>query len=160
MPNTAKEPEPVRAISADRINFSRADHTDWNFSVPAGTPPETLLGPEYWKHVAAGNKIIKPRDVIHAECEDGSWAATYSVRDVGPYHIKLAIFKQGADGVCRFDSPDDLPVKTASHRVEWVNIGTLHTVRRNSDNVIVEKGFRTPQLAAAWMHSHCAKIAA
>ena len=160
MPKTAEETGTVRAAADGRMNLSRADHTDWNYSVPAGTPPEALLQSEYWRHVAGGSWKVKPRDVIHVECEDRSWSATYTVRDIGPHHIKLAILKPDADGVCRFDTAGDLPLTTETHRVEWINIGTMHTVRRNSDDEIVEKGFRTPQLAAVWMHEHCKKIAA
>lgn len=159
MPN-ALDMSQVRAISEDRINLSRSDHTDWNFSVPVGTPPEVLCQPDYWKHVAGGNKKIRPRDIVHAECEDRSWSATYTVRDVGPYHIALMILKPDSDGVCRFDHMADLAKETDTHYVAWVNIGTMHTVRRKSDKEIIEKGFRTPELAAAWMHQHCAAIAA
>ena len=151
---------PIRAFSEDRLNFSRADHTDWTFIVPAGTPPETLLNSECWKHIAGSNKKIKPRDVIIAECEDRSWMATYTVRDVGPYHIKLAIVKPDSSGVCWFNAKTDLPLETETHKVEWVNIGDMHVVRRKSDNEIVENRFRTPELAAAWMDRHLKKIAA
>ena len=160
MPKTPEALPPVRAISEDRLNFSRADHTDWNFSVPAGTPPEALLNSEYWKHVAGGSKRIRPRDIIHAECEDRSWSATYTVRDVGPYHIKLAILVPDSDGVCRFDKLAGLSTKTDTHYVEWINIGTMYVVRRKSDREIIEQKFRTPELAATWMHEHIRKIAA
>ncbi len=157
----SNEPERlVRVISDDRITYSRSDHTDSNFSVPSGTLPEDLLQSDYWKHVASGNKKIRPRDLIHAECEDRSWLATYTVRDVGPLHIKLALLKPDSDGVCWFNRIEDLSQETASHYVEWINIGTMYVVRRKSDKEIIEKKFKTPESAAAWMHKHCAEIAA
>ena len=158
MPETTQAP--VRAISEDRLTFSRSDHTPWTFSVPAGTPPEALLQADYWKHVAGSNKKVKPRDTITAECEDRSWMAWYTVRDVGPYHIKLAILKPDSSGVCWFNLMADLPLETETHKVEWINIGTMHVVRRKSDNEIIEKRFKTPELAAAWMHKHIRSIAA
>ena len=160
MPQDTPAPHHARAISADRLTFARSDHTDWHFSAPAGTLPEGLLRPDYWKHVAGSNKHVKARDVVHAECEDRSWMATYTVRDVGQYHIKLAILAPDADGVCWFNRVDDLSPSTETHYVEWINIGTMYVVRRKSDKEIIENRFKTKELAAAWMHKHIRAIAA
>ncbi len=160
MPEDTPAPPPVRAISEDRLTFARSDHTEWHFSAPAGTLPEVLLQSDYWKHVAGSNKRVKARDIIVAECEDRSWMATYTVRDVGPYHIKLAILKPENDGVCWFNKIDDLSSETETHYVEWINIGDMYVVRRKSDREIIENRFRTPELAAAWMHKHIRDIAA
>lgn len=160
MSKTPESPRNVRAISDDRLIPTRSDSTDWNFSVPAGTLPEDLLQPDYWKHVAAGGKTVKARDRIHAECEDRSWMASYTVRDVGPLHIRLALLAPDSDGVCWFNQVTNLPLESATHYVEWGGIGQLHVVRRKSDKDIIEKRFKTPEAAAAWMHKHCADIAA
>ncbi len=149
----------VRAISGDRITPAPSVRTEWIVTVPAGTQPEDLCQPEYWKHVSV-SKGLKAGDDIIARCEDRSWRANYEIRDIGPQHATLAILQPDADGVCRFDKIDDLAKKTATHFVEWINIGVKHVVKRKSDGVIVESGFRTSELAADWMHSHCAKIAA
>lgn len=159
MPEETEAPRQVRPFTEDRLNFSRSDHTDWTYKAPADTLPEDFLQSENWKNISGGNRL-KSRDIIHVECEDRSWLATYTVRDAGPAHIKLAILKPDINGVCWFNQVDDLPLETATHYVDWINIGTLHTVRRKSDDDIIEKRFRTPEAAAAWMHKHCADIAA
>ena len=162
MPKTPKADEPVRhvrAISEDRINFSRSVRNEWIVRVPAGTLPEDLLLPEYWKHVVQA-KRFKAGDDIIARCEDRSWRANYEIRDVGPLHATLAILKPDSDGVCWFGKIADLPLETDTHYVEWINIGNLHAVKRKSDKEIIEKGFRTAEAAAVWMHKHCAAIAA
>lgn len=160
MPEDTPAPPQVRAISEDRLMFARSDHTEWHFSAPAGTLPEVLLQSDYWKHVAGSNKPVKERDIIVAECEDRSWMATFTVRDIGPHHIKLAIVKPDSDGVCWFNKVDDLSLETETHYVKWVNIGDMHVVKRKSDNETIENRFRTPELAAAWMHKHIRDIAA
>jgi len=162
MPKAPKAADPdrqVRAISEDRINFSRSVRTEWIVRVPAGTLPEDLCSPEYWKHVVQA-KRFKAGDDIIARCEDRSWRADYEIRDVGPLHATLALLKRDSDGICWFDKIAALPTETDTHYVEWINIGNLHAVRRKSDKEIIEKGFRTAEAAAKWMAMHCAAIAA
>lgn len=149
----------VRAISEDRITFSRSVRNEWIVTVPAGTLPEDLSVPEYWKHVVQA-KRFKAGDDIIARCEDRTWRATYEIRDVGPQHATLAILKPDSDGVCRFGKIVDLAKDTDTHYVEWINIGTKHVVKRKSDGEIIEKGFKTSEAATAWMHEHVMKIAA
>jgi hypothetical protein len=160
MPKQAEAPTPIRAFSEDRVLPSRADHSDWTFIVPSGTPPEALLQADAWKHVAASNTKVRARDIIRAECEDDSWMATYKVRDVGPTHIKLALMVPDADGIIWFNKPSGVALVADTHFVEWINIGTKHAVRRKSDNEIVKSGFRTAELAADWMAGHLKAIAA
>lgn len=162
MPKTAEAeaPRQVRAFQPDRVSFSRSAYTDWHFLAPAGTLPVDMLKPDGWKHITGSNHKIKARDVIHAECEDRSWIATFTVRDVGPLHISLAILKPDADGVCWFNKVTGLSLETATHYVKWVNIGDMYAVRRKSDDEIIENRFRVPEAAAAWMHKHVASVAA
>lgn len=161
------EASKVRAISQDRVTLSRSARAEWTVSVPSGTAPEDLLNPEYWKHIAAALKFnagdAKGRigDDVLAICEDRSWRALYEVRDVGPTHITLSLVAPGKDGVCRYVNPvKDLALETDTHYVKWINIGHKHAVCRKSDNEIIEKGFKTAQQGAAWMHKHCEQIAA
>ena len=74
--------------------------------------------------------------------------------------MTLALLKPDSDGVCWFNKLCALSMETETHYVEWINIGTMHTVRRKSDKEIIEQRFRTPELAAAWMHKHLAGMAA
>ena len=160
MPEETEAPRQVRPFTGDRMHFVRSARTDWTYDARAGTLPEDFLQSENWKNIVGGTKKIEARDIIHVECEDRSWLATYTVRDVGPDYLKLALLKPDSDGVCWFDRAVDLPLETATHYVKWGNIGTLHTVQRKSDKKIIEKRFNTPEAAAAWMHKHCADIAA
>ena len=148
----------VRAISEDRINLSRSVRNEWIVRVPAGTLPEDLTQPEYWKHVVQA-KRFKAGDDIIARCEDRTWRASYEIRDVGPLHATLAILKPDSAGVCWFAKIDELAKDSDTHYVEWLNIGTMYVVKRKSDGEIIEQKFRTPELAAAWMHKHIEKIA-
>ena len=149
----------VRAISEDRITFSRSVRNEWIVTVPAGTLPEDLSVPEYWKHVVQA-KRFKAGDDIIARCEDRTWRATYEIRDVGPQHATLAILKPDSDGVCRFGKIADLSLETGTHYVKFINNVYKHGVRRKSDDELVEKNFENAELAAAWMHEHIKKIAA
>ena len=157
-----KTPEPVRRVPnlpSSRLHFERSARTPWLARPPAGTLPEDLLDPAYWKHLAQ-ERGIKVLDIINVVCEDNRWAAQYLVRDVGPYHAKLVIMKPDSAGVCWFEEITGLPQETKTHIVAWTTPTTKWGVKRKSDNETVEAKFETPQLAAAWMHEHIKEIAA
>ena len=160
-----ESPAPFRAIgeTAAAIEPTRSAHGEWSVTIPAGTPPEALLRPEYWKHVTHKFTVGARKgigDDIIAVCADRTWRATYEIRDIGPTDMTLVILKPGADGVCWYDGEGDLSLETKTHYVEWVNIGTLHTVRRKSDKEFAKKRCQSAQIAAAYMHKHYGDIAA
>ena len=165
MPKTPEASEPIRAINeaVANVRLSRSARNEWLVTIPAGTFPETLLRPDYWKHVThrfrIGENDGKGGDII-AICADRTWRANYEIRDIGPLHMTLVILKPDSDGVCRYGGEGDLTMETETHYVEWINIGNMHAVRRKSDKEIMKNRFQSEQLAAAWMHKQYPGIAA
>ena len=164
-----KETEALTSASAitetaAKVRLARQARNEWHVTIPPGIPPETLLRPDYWKHVThlfrVGDNDGRGGDII-AVCEDRSWRATFEIRDIGPYHMNLVILKPDSDGVCWFDKLSDLADETTTHYVKWIAPGAVRWgVKRKSDDETIESGFEHKALAKVWMHKHCADIAA
>ena len=165
MPNETETSAPIRSISETAANISpvRSARNEWMVTIPAGTPPEALLRPDYWKHVThrfrVGANDGKGGDII-AICADRTWRANYEIRDIGPLHMTLVILRTDSDGVCRYGGEGDLPLETKTHYVEFINIGHMHAVRRKSYKEITKNRFQSEQLAATYMHETYPDIAA
>ncbi|HUU44207.1 MAG TPA: hypothetical protein VM118_00620, partial [Acidobacteriota bacterium] len=146
------EARSVRAITEDRINFSRSTRVEWMVRVPINTDAEDLLLPEYWKHVSAAKKFKVGDDII-AKSEDGTWRAHYEIRDVGPLHATLALLVPGADGVYRYAKSRSLTSADERHEVTWKGPAHRWVIRRVSDGETIKHGFDARETAEAWMNT-------
>ena len=165
MPN---EPEaPIRAISETLANLrlSRAARNEYEVTISAGTEPEALLQPEYWRHLAhrfmADWKARKTADIL-AVCEDRTWRAYYEIRDVGPLHLTLAIMKTDSDGVCRYGlgGLDDRAEETSDGYRIGFSPGIKYYVQRISDKEKIAKNCETREVTEARLEQHLKEIAA
>ncbi len=137
------------------VRLSRSARNEWQVDVPAGTEPESLLEPGYWKHIATR---FKKGDDIVAVCVDRTWRATYEIRDIGPHYMVLAIVKHGVDGVCRYGGAQ--VTQEGNLQVSWIAPGSKWGVRRSSDNEIIRSKFETRESAEAWLAGHLRDMAA
>lgn len=154
MPKTPEAPRHVGALNRNRILPETAARKRWCVTPPAGSLPEDLCSPDYWKHVVA-EIGLKANDLVDATCEAGTWFATYLVIHVGPTHAKLQILNEYS-----LEEASDLAKRTETHEVRWKGPAHKYVVRRLSDGETVKHGFDSEAAAAAWMHRETRNIAA
>lgn len=154
MPKTPEASRHVGHLSRNRILPETAARKRWCITPPAGSLPEDLCLPEYWKHVVA-EIGVKPNDLVDATCEDGTWYATYLVLHVGPLHAKLQLLTDYS-----LVKVTDLAKKSETHEVKWKGPAHKYVVRRLSDGETVKHGFVSEAAAAAWMAQNATAIAA
>ncbi len=138
------------------VRLSRSARNEWRVDIPAGTEPEALLVPAYWKHIT--HRFKKGDDIV-AVCVDRTWRARYEIRDTGPQYMVLAIVRHDVDGICRYGGSDEAP-QEGSLQVSWIAPGAKWGIRRSSDNEIIKSKFETRESAEAWLAGHLKEIAA
>ena len=83
--------------------------------IPADTPYETIISPEYWVRYA---KDIRPLDVIECFCEDGTWEARLRVMSVERAAVHVApVFH------VKHDRSDEIEIETETMTHEVVYRG-------------------------------------
>lgn len=118
-------------------------HQAWAVTAPVGTPRDATLLATFWVHVA---RKLQPLAKISVTAEDGSW-----------YQELLCLVADGADvrmkelGFWELEDTSDVSDTSDTMLVEWA--GPYHKFRvvRNSDGVVLEKGFKTRVDASRWM---------
>lgn len=111
--------------------------------VPVGVSQQTLKDPAFWSSVA---HLLKARQRIDVECEDGSWLTELRVCAVGPNWARVQVLRHHA-----FVSAEALMQKAKDFKVEWGGPSHKNRVVRLSDKQVLQHGFDTPELAAEWL---------
>ena len=116
-------------LARERFHFIEAIFQDYAAIVPQGITPEDLEKSEYWSIVA---NISKAGGHIRVQCEDGSWEAECSIRNVGPTWVSVKVLK-----VHRFE-PDTIPDEDMEYRVYWRGNHHKWAIQRLSDKAIIK----------------------
>lgn len=127
-------------------------------TVPAGTPFEEILKPEYWAHVAGSGRVI-PRNKICAMPEEGHWYAELIVLQVGQNWIKVQPLPGypvalGEDASVEPDS-NEFP----GYEIKWRGPVHKFAAIRLSDGEPVKIGFSTRQAVRLWLTEHMKAMA-
>ena len=129
--------------------FGLAEHKRHDFvcDVKPDVTVDDVCDPAFWSHVA---DQMDPLDTIEVRWEDGSKILQLRVLWCERTFAKVKVIST--------ETLDEIPanqeVKSLKHRVEWKGPTQKHCVIRNSDNAILQSGFRERALAAAWLTDH------
>lgn len=147
-------PEPqknIRRIHPSRCKlaeFARAEYV----AIPEdGTTFDEVKDSAYWAHMAPQLRVGTHIEVLP---EEGSYWALLIVRAVSNKAAQVGVILK----------TDFEPVKTegtaSQFVIKWRGPHHKHGVVRIRDDVVVEKGFDTPEMAAAWLASNVRTLAA
>ena len=129
--------------------FGLAEHKRHDFV--ADVKPEVTLeevsDPAFWSHVS---DQMDPLDTIEVRWEDGSKIAHLRVLWCERTFARVKVISvETLDEV-----QANQEAKFLKHRVEWKGSVQKHVVIRNSDNAVIQSGFKERALAAAWLTEH------
>jgi hypothetical protein len=142
------------AIHPQRMQLAEQVRNVWSVTVPNDTHKGDLQRPEFWAHLAT---MLRPRDRIEVETEDGSYVADLLVLDAGTQYAKMAILREYRLDVVEPQSQSAAP---AGHKVEWSGRHTKFRVVRESDSKVIKDGFATKADAYGWLASYGKALAA
>lgn len=125
-------------LARERFHFIETKFQDYAAIVPEGIVPEDLEKPEYWSIVA---NISKAGGHIRVQCEDGSWEAECSIRNVGPTWVSVKVLN-----VHRFE-PEKAQEEDTEYRTYWRGQHHQWAIQRLSDKQIIKNNLPT-RLAA------------
>lgn len=149
---TAPQARPMRPLvrKLNEVDFSLTESVQMFITVtpPVGTTREDMLTPSFWTHVA---RRMKPMSEVRAMPRDGNWYGVYLVIYADQSHARV---KELSFHV--LDSVADPGAEADPYYVSWISPApnVQFGVRRKSDKHIMEKGFRTRELALEWKHQN------
>jgi hypothetical protein len=126
----------------------------WSVTIPNKATKSDLIRSDFWAHLA---NMLRPRDRIEAESEDGSYVADLIVLDAGTNYAKVTILREYKLDVVEPQSQSSMPV---GHKVEWSGRHTKFRVVRESDSKVIKDGFATKADAFGWLASYGKALAA
>lgn len=118
-----------------------------------GTTLEDMKSDSYWAHVS---KKLRPWDKVEVHAEDGSFMATFIVRDSGRNWAKVEMISSHvfAGGSVSEHTPGD-----PGYFAKWSGPHTKWRVIRKSDNQIMREGFALQGDADQWIKEHVKSLA-
>lgn len=133
----------LKRIAEADFQQTEAAQSFFTVTAPAGTVREDLLDPGFWVHVASR---LRPMCEINVIAQDCSW-----------YAKLICLYSQGREvqirelGYWPLDVVEQRGAETDAFTVQWA--GPVHQWRvvRKADGVVMHKGFKTRNEAAAWM---------
>lgn len=138
-PNTALEP----ALHSGRLLTAEHARNCHFVNIPAGLPPDDLLRPAFWKHVAAQ---LRPLDRLECISEDGAWERELRVLYTTTQEARVSpigAVTWHAEEV-REVGDDDGP-----YTVRWKGPTKKWAVIRNSDGAYIADTFPSRETAEA-----------
>jgi hypothetical protein len=133
-------------ISEARLSLAAHTMATMVAKVEAGTPPDALLDPAYWTHVAS--RHLRPLYEIIAYSDDGAWRQHLVVLYVGENRATVSrLSLHNLDQI----APEAL--ESDAFEVKFSGPVDLHRVIRKSDGAVMGKGFRTKAEAATFLQS-------
>ena len=144
MEAVAKKSLPV--IMPARFGLAESKRNDWIADIPSGVTLEDVMEPSYWAHVG---EQMQPLDHIEVRAEDGSWIAYLLVKMCERNYAKVAL-----DRIVKLEVSAEAPVESIKHKVEWKGPHHRFVVIRTADSQMLQNGFATRDLAAAWLKDH------
>lgn len=141
-PKAKKRP----TLMPERIGLAEHRRNDWVVDAPVGVTVDDLLEPAYW---ALCTQDMQPNDNVQVRSDDGKWIAYLIVRQV-----ERAFAKMYLDRVIEFKENAETLPPSLKHRVEFKGNHLKHAVIRNSDDAVLQSGFKAREDAEAWLRSH------
>ena len=141
--NTVAEPAvSKRKIHPSRFKLAELVVNTHCIVVEGGTPFEAMSEPSYWSHVA---RQLRPGDEIKVRCDDGAFAATLYVKDVGSQAaVVIPVWYADLNKVHALPAADE-------YKVEWAGPHHKHRIIRKKDDVVMQSGFDNKDAAIAAM---------
>ncbi len=130
-------------LSEERHGLSESKRQDWVVDVPINHTLKDCLDPSYWALVAYK---MEPLDHIELRAEDGSWVAFVIVHFCERTYARVVL-----DRVIKLDGEKDAPEGSIRNRVEWKGTQVRYAVIRNSDDKVLQHGFRAKADAQKWL---------
>ena len=138
-----KKTPPITQARFQTLQFSaRSWGNTHGITVPAGTPFEEVLQPDYWALVAPS---LLNGDWIRVLTDDGTYEALITVRAVsgpgaGRQNNRAIVARLS---FWTFEPVADPSVRPMTHRVEYKGTHLRWCIVRSSDNEAVKDGFGT-----------------
>ena len=141
--NTVAEPAvSKRKVHPSRFKLAELVVNTHCIVVEGGTPFEAMSEPSYWSHVA---RQLRPGDEIKVRCDDGAFAATLYVKDVGSQAaVVIPVWYADLNKVHALPAADE-------YKVEWAGPHHKHRIIRKKDDVVMQSGFDNKDAAIAAM---------
>jgi hypothetical protein len=139
---TAEPAVSKRKVHPSRFKLAELVVNTHCIVVEGGTPIEAMSEPSYWSHVA---RMLRPGDEIKVRCDDGAYAATLYVKDVGSQAaVVIPVWHADLNKVEALPAVDE-------YKVEWAGPHHKHRIIRKSDGVVMQSGFDNKDAAYAAM---------
>jgi hypothetical protein len=149
-------PEEIKVLPAIHpacMQIAEQVRNHWSVTIPNRATADDLKRAEFWAHLA---NMLRPRDRIEAESEDGSYVADCIVLDAGSNYARVTVLREYKLDVVE-------PQSTAAptdHKVEWSGRHTKFRVVRESDRKVIKDGFATRADANGWLAGYGKVLAA
>lgn len=142
-----KETKQVPTILPAMFGLAEHKRHDWVADVKPDVTVDQVCDPAFWSHVA---EQMDPLDTIEVRWEDGSKIVQLRVMWCERAFAKVKVIsKETLDEITA-----NAEAKSDKYRVEWKGPAMKHAVIRNSDNAVLQSGFRERALASAWLAEH------
>ena len=138
-------------LHGERLQLLENSYRTWSADIPSGTTLETVTQPYFWVHHA---RLIRPKDMIIAFCEDGSWEADLRVMFVSPTEVKV-----GVKLYVQYDSETVEELPSDLHEVAWKGPGLKFCVVHKKTGAIVRDRLYPKSEAIAFLRSHLRQMA-
>lgn len=143
------KPTPRYRLRVSDLVLSVHANTEYVAKIPAGTPLDEVLKPEYWASVAP-TRNWEFGDTISLKPYDGRYWAKLLVLDAGPSWLKVQVIQFVEVEPAERGEENDFP----GYRIEWQNITTKFAIIRESDKEVLRSGFKTKHSAGTWLIEH------
>lgn len=141
------EKKQTATVLPQMVGLAEHKRHDFVADVKPDVTIEQICDPAFWSHVA---EQMDPLDTIEVRWEDGSKIVQLRVLWCERTFAKVKVIS--TEILDEVEANQE--VKSMKHRVEWKGNVQKHCVIRNSDNAVLQSGFRERVLAAAWIQEH------
>lgn len=145
--SAAIKPKGQPTLMPESMGLAESKRHDWVVDVSPGWMLEQVMEPAFWAHVAPQ---MEPLDRIEVRWEDCSMIAHLRVLYCERTYAKVALISKEDYGRISAEIPDS----ALKHRIEFKGTTLKFAVIRNSDNAMIQSGFKERTQAIAWMQDH------
>ena len=147
MESALAKPKSQPTLMPEKMGLAESKRHDWVIDIEPKLTLDEILEPAFWAHVAPS---MEPLDKIEARWEDGSMVANIRVLYCERTYAKVALIDKEQYG----EIATEVPESSLKHRIEYKGTTLKHAVIRNSDNAVVQSGFKERTQAISWMQDH------
>ncbi len=117
--------------------------------IPAGTPIETVMKPDYWAHYT---RDIRPMDILWPYCEDASWEANLRVQFVSSVEVKTKLLWK-----VEHEKADDV-VESETHEVVWKGPAVKYAVVHKDTGEVIKNRLFPKSEAHNFLRRHLQEL--